>query len=69
MPRMYHPTLPTGANEIDVPDDDACIRVHTESGWELAPEPTSTSPAFAPTVVYGPVTDDAPKRRSKPTTD
>jgi hypothetical protein len=60
MPRMYHPNLTPPNNEIDVPDDEGCVRVHTESGWELAPEPTSSSPALAPEpVTYAPVPNAA----------
>lgn len=72
MPRMYHPNLEPPNNEIDVPDDEACVRVHAESGWKVRPEPKSSSPAHAPTVTYEPVTSDEsaePKRRGKSTTD
>jgi len=66
MPRMYHPNLEPPHNEVDVPDDDACVRVHAESGWKVAPEPEASSPAHAPTVTYAPVEPDEPaepKRR------
>jgi hypothetical protein len=72
MPRMYHPDLTPPHNECDVPDDDACVRVHAEAGWKVAPEPTAASPAHAPTVTYEPVKpaeSAEPKRRgSKSTT-
>jgi len=71
---MYHPDLTPPHNECDVPDDEACVRVHTESGWKVAPEPTSSSPALAPEpVTYEPVKPEEPaepkRRGAKTTTD
>lgn len=59
--RMYHPHLGT---EVDVPDDEDCIRVHQESGWMPAPEPESVPGVVPEPTVYAPVT----KSRSKPKT-
>lgn len=60
MARMYHPDL---GRETDVPDDDGCIAVHAEAGWELAPEPEAR-PGYEPEPVrYEPVVTD-----TKPTT-
>lgn len=53
--RLYHPAL---GREIEVPDDEACIAVHAESGWERAPEPTPR-PGYEPDpVTYAPVTQE-----------
>lgn len=52
MARMYHPHI---GREIDVPDDEACIAVHAESGWLPAPEPVAR-PGYEPgPVTYAPV--------------
>lgn len=60
--RMYHPAV--GA-EIDVPDDPDCIAVHTDAGWEPAPEPVAR-PGYEPEPVrYEPVTTKATRSTKK----
>jgi hypothetical protein len=66
MPRLYHPDVKD--SEHDHPDDEASLAVMFESGWKVAPEPTSSSPAFVPEpVTYEPVKPAEPKRRGKST--
>lgn len=56
--RMYHPDL---GREIEVPGDEACIAVHEEAGWRLAPDPVAR-PGFQPEpVTYAPVTPPEPE--------
>lgn len=57
--RMYHPDL---GRETDVPDDEACIAVHTEGGWLPAPEPEAVAGQAPEPVRYEPVKPDKPKK-------
>lgn len=64
--RMFHPHL---GREAVFPDDDACIAVQEEAGWEKAPDEKATSPAHVPDpVTYAPVDpDEAAQAGGKPT--
>jgi hypothetical protein len=52
MPQMFHPGL---GRMTDVPDDEACVQVHTRGGWQLMPERDEPEPGVvAEPVVFVP---------------